>query len=719
MQGSVSYKLGSFEIRPDQNLIVGPDGDLRIEPKAMAVLMQLVAAGGRTVPREEIISNVWPRGYVTDDALNGCISQLRRAFGDNAHEPDYIATVPKLGYRLVQDCVPAAEAPRDAVPRASWPGARHRRTGMAGVALALLFAAVVAWVGLRQVGSSTRHDAVDAHAEKSVAVLPFANLSNDERNAFFAHGMQDEILSNLARVSGLKVISRTSVMKYGSTSRRSMRDIARTLDVNYVIEGSVQRIGDKVRVTAQLIDARRDAHLWADHYDRKITDVFAIESDIAARIAEQLRARLTPTERAAMMQAPTSDLQAYELYDRARYVLVWNIANGADNGWRQRIRLLKQATRRDPQFALAWSAMARAYSELSAFADSPDDDLAKARQAIDTALRLQPDLEDAHRELARYYHAKGNSQRAYDMLVVMSQKWRNDPEIFRLMGRIDFEENRWNRALAHLRKAVALDPRNGEYTHYLQLVYRLTHRYDEGLRYVADAYSREPQYPAWRWLYLAQYKLDMGDPTGARKDLAKLPIGFVPTGAVMLARYRADLYLRDYAGARRVLAATPKKWAMYMYAGTPPDSMQDGVLARLQGKPDKARAIFARALASVPDRYADVARNKPQVLTESAQLHAELGQTRMAKSEAMQALQSLPAHSFMRQQLIIDQARVLTLSNQPELALQKLDSIAGKPYGPTYGDLRFNPAWDTLRALPGFQPLLARVKPAPGSSVSP
>ena len=293
MDAEVRFILGSFEVRPDQNVIVGPEGEQRLEPKAMGVLLELAAAEGRTVTREELVRAVWPQQFVTDDALNGCVSQLRRALSDDAHAPRLIATVPKVGYRLVQPCIPLGpEKSQSAVPAEASPSTgsetaadhipspagRPSRLLVAGLIAAVLALAVGTWYVLR--GSRSPGDGTaPLLIEKSVAVLPFTNLSDDEANAFFARGMQEEILSDLARLADLKVISRTSVMKYQGSSGRSMRDIARTLGVTYVIEGSVQRVGDRIRVTAQLIDAPRDMHLWADHYDRQVTDVFAIQSE--------------------------------------------------------------------------------------------------------------------------------------------------------------------------------------------------------------------------------------------------------------------------------------------------------------------------------------------------------------------------------------------------------------------------------------------------------
>ena len=198
--------------------------------------------------------------------------------------------------------------------------------------------------------------------QKSIAVLPFENLSKDEENASFAGGVQDEILTDLAKVADLKVISRTSVMKYKSDSERNLREIAKALGVSYVVEGSVQRAGERVRVSAQLIDARNDTHLWAEHYDRDFADIFALQNEIAQQIAEQLKANLSPAEKAAIAERPTADPVAYAYYTKAREIDIYSNWEGAENekAAKQKVELLEKATQRDPNFALAYCALAKA-----------------------------------------------------------------------------------------------------------------------------------------------------------------------------------------------------------------------------------------------------------------------------------------------------------------------------------------------------------------------
>ncbi|PYL51844.1 MAG: hypothetical protein DMF33_09590, partial [Verrucomicrobia bacterium] len=241
---------------------------------------------------------------------------------------------------------------------------------------------------------------------KSIAVLPFENLSTDQANAFFADGVQDEILTDLAKVADLKVISRTSVMQYKNAATRNLREIAQQLGVAHVLEGSVQRAGKRVRVSAQLIDARTDAHLWAEHYDRDLADVFAIQSEIAKAIADQLQAKISPSEKAAIEKAPTTDLAAFDLYERAK--ALWADVTDplhAKQKLPQAAQLLDEAVARDPQFLLAWCLLSRVHGALYWTGhDHTPARLDLANAAVQTALRFQPEAGEAHRALATYYY---------------------------------------------------------------------------------------------------------------------------------------------------------------------------------------------------------------------------------------------------------------------------------------------------------------------------
>ena len=259
------------------------------------------------------------------------------------------------------------------------------------------------------VASAAPNESKSIINSKSIAVLPFENLSEEKANAFFTDGVQDEILTYLAKIADLKVISRASVMQYKSGAPRKLREIAQQLGVANVVEGSVQRSGNRVRVNAQLVDARNDAHLWAQTYDRDLVDVFAIQSEIAKAIAEQLQAKLSPSEKKAIEQPPTTDLAAFDLYSRAKSILFTaNFSATNDPDLRKAIELLDEAVKRDPSFFDAYCQLALAHEQLYATRgfDHTPARLALAEAAVQAATRLRPDAAETHLARAQYLYLR-------------------------------------------------------------------------------------------------------------------------------------------------------------------------------------------------------------------------------------------------------------------------------------------------------------------------
>ncbi|HSP46339.1 MAG TPA: FlgO family outer membrane protein, partial [Chthoniobacterales bacterium] len=299
--------------------------------------------------------------------------------------------------------------------------------------------------------------------EKSIAVLPFENLSANQENSFFADGVQDEILTNLAKVADLKVISRTSVMQYRNTTSRNLPEIAQALKVAHVLVGSVQRASNRVRVTAQLIDARTDTHLWAEHYDRPLDDVFAIQSEIAKTIVEQLRAKLSAGEKAAIEQPPTINLEAYDYYNQAKAIIATS-AFGAGFGDKlaEAARLLDQAVTKDPNFVFAYCDLAGVH-DFAYFSgvDHTPARLALAEKAVQNALRLRPDSGEAHLAQAQhFYQGYLEYEKALTELTIASRTLPNDPRVFELTGYIIRRQGRHEEGLRNLQHALELDPRN-------------------------------------------------------------------------------------------------------------------------------------------------------------------------------------------------------------------------------------------------------------------
>ena len=300
-------------------------------------------------------------------------------------------------------------------------------------------------------------------SQKSIAVLPFENRSEDKANAYFTDGVQDEILTNLSRIADLKVISRTSVLQYKSGVARNLREIAQQLGVANVVEGSVQRSGNRVRVNAQLVDARNDAHLWAQTYDRDLADVFAIQSEIAKAIADQLQAKLSPNEKKAIEQPPTTDLAAFDLYSHAKSLLLTAFLSAtSEPDLRKAIELLDEAVKRDPSFFDAYCQLAYAHEFLyTVRVITLPPGLRWLKLLVQAATRLRPDAAETHLARAQYlYYGLRDYAGALAELEIARRALPNDPRLFELTGYILRRRGQQEEGLQNLQRAVELDPRN-------------------------------------------------------------------------------------------------------------------------------------------------------------------------------------------------------------------------------------------------------------------
>jgi serine/threonine protein kinase len=556
-----------------------------------------------------------------------------------------------------------------------------------------------------------QHSATDRAPEKSIAVLPFDNLGAGEQDAYFAAGIQDEILSHLAKVADLKVISRTSVMQYKSADARNLREIGRVLGVAHVVQGSVQRIANRVRVSAQLIDTRTDAHLWAETYDRELADVFDIQGEIAQRIAEQLRAKISPVEKASIVQPPTTNLTAYTLYTEAKALGAW-----ADwHDWRQTspqvLELLQEATRRDPNFVLAYCSLAKAYGHSHVqghFAGYETESIDKLwKQAIDNAIRLGPDMGESHLALARYHLFLGNLRAAREEMVIARRLLPNDSEALFIAARIDRRQSRWHDSLRNVRKAYELDPHNGEIIIWTSEHYRLIRRYTEGEQFARQAMASMPEITSSLYIQVAEFKLAEGDPRAAQDILARVPLKI---GAST--RFEAALYLRDYDMAEQVIAATSADEVEIAFDGKPPHSLANGQLAKARGDNKAAQEAFLGARQDWEDPNAHRRRDE-MYFSEIALLDAGLGRKEEAIREAGRAVALVPISedALNGEELMYNLALVYAWTGERTLAIEKLKLLAEIPSDLSYGDLRLNPCWDSLRGDPRFEQIVGLLKP--------
>ena len=544
--------------------------------------------------------------------------------------------------------------------------------------------------------------------EKSVAVLPFENRSDDKHNAYFAAGVQDEVLTNLAKIADLKVIGRTSVMHYESGSPRDLREIGQALGVTHILEGSVQRVANRVRVNAQLIDARSNAHLWAETYDRDLADVFSIQSEIAQKIADRLRSKLSPAEKASIAERPTSDLRAYQLYTEAKAIWDWD-SNIKQTATRQ-IELLEEAIRRDPKFALAYCDLARAHGAM--YFAGERKHLQMMKEAADAAVRLRPDLPEAHFALARSCFLIRDFNQARAELTVARRGLPNNAEALLLTARIDRRENRWEEALAGARKASDLDPRDGQISLWVCETLDQMRRYGECNQALHQALTRMPEMANFLQAHLADLKLDEGDPAAAWSILTQIPQDFRFSEEPWIARFTAALYLHDYDEASRAIAVTPANFNPAAFIGQPPQSWADGQIARARGDKQKAHEAFAAARQSFDTTWGSD-RKDESYFAQVALFDAGLGRKEEAIREAKHAVELMPIakDSWIGPGLVGNLALVYAWTGEQDLAIEQLESVAKIPFGPSYGDLRFNPCWDSLRGNLRFEKMVASLTP--------
>jgi serine/threonine-protein kinase len=552
--------------------------------------------------------------------------------------------------------------------------------------------------------------------EKGIAVLPFSNLSDNKEDAYFAEGMQDEILTVLAKAADLKVISRTSVMQYKDEARRNLREIARALGVAHVVEGTVQRVGDRIRVSAQLIDARSDSHLWAQHFDRPFTDVFAIQTELAGQIVNQLKARLSPAEKAAMEVRPTSDLPAYDLFVRARQMLGASSfgVQGTQNLF-SAAQLLGEAVKRDPAFFLAYCRLASVHDQIYLSGlDRTSVRLALADSAIQSALRLRPDAGETHLALAEHrYCCYLDYNGASEQLKVARQLLPNEPLVFELGGYIDRRQGRWNESIQNLQRALELDPRNANVLQQIALSYGYLRRFAEKARVLEHALALEPDNASIR---IARADVEVA----WRADLKPLQetieqiINQDPSAITGIADdcFFVALCERDQAAMQRALNVMPE----HGY------SNGSVVFSRAwcEGLAARVRNDFANAKKAFTEARGDnekILRDKPdnvEALSVLGMIDAGLGNKEQAIEEGKRAVALLPVSkdSINGALLLQNLAVIYAWTGEGELASRQLELIVEIPNDVSYGSLKLHPMWDPLRGDPRFEKIVASLAPA-------
>jgi len=550
---------------------------------------------------------------------------------------------------------------------------------------------------------------------KSIAVLPFENLSDEKENAYFADGVQDEILTGLSRVADLKVISRTSVIQYKTGAKRNLREIGAALGVAHVLEGTVQRAGGRVRVNAQLIDARTDSQLWAERYDRDVADVFAIESELAGKIVAQLQAKISPSEKEAIEQKPTADLVAHDLYIRAKTLIDTSaFSTPLLESLSEAVRLLNQAIERDPAFALAYYQLVQAHDQLYfGGIDHTPARLAMADAAIQSLARLRPNSGEAHLALAEHlYWGYLDYDHAREELKLAQQSLPNEPLSFEILGFIDRRQGRWAESTKNLERAIELDPQNVGFLKQLADSYVCLRQYADAERVLDRAIAVAPKDSSMR-AFRALIELDWhADPHPLSSTIREIIAE--DSGE---SQNIADLWLkvslceRDFDGASRALAALPMAGCYDDFIPFP-RSWCEGVAAQMKGDKAAADAAFTTARNEAAKLIADHP-DYPEALCVLGMADATLGNKEDGIREGQRAVELLPiSKNAIEGALLIKYLAVIyAWTGQRNLACEQLTVAAKLPGFLSYGELRLHPYWDPLRGDPRFEKIVASLAP--------
>ncbi len=585
-----------------------------------------------------------------------------------------------------------------ATPTISAPGAHRRRNLIMLIATGVVVSAAAGFFLLPRVSARK--------IDKSIAVLPFQNLSDEKENAYFADGMQDDILTNLSKIRDLKVISRMSVMSYRGNGTRNAREIGKALGVATLLEGSVRRVGNRVRVNVQLINANNDEHIWAEDYDRDLTDVFAIQTDLAQKIASALQAKLSPNEKARLDDRPTQNPDAYLLFIQAH-----DYANRPDMFRDTSLKaeqLFEQATKLDPNFAAAFAGLSMVESWAYHSFDPLPARREKARSAANEALRLQPDLPEAHLALGfSYYYGDRDYERALAEFEVAKRGLPNEAQAYMAIGAIQRRQGRWAESTANLEKAAELDPKNSSVLLNLGYNYMATRNFEAADKIFDRGIEAAPESFGSRALKSEVAIRWKGDISVAEKELASVPPGVDPQGLVTLGRAGVLTLQRKFKEALQVIQQFRGETLLLGASTTCPKASLEGTLylylddkVNAHSAFERARIIAERLVRESPD---DAARHGQLGL-----ILAGLGQKDAAIAEGKRAVELLPESqdAFDGPEATAVLAQIYAWTGEHDQAFGLLDHLLVVPNGITVPGLKLDPVWDRLRNDPRFQTLI-------------
>jgi TolB-like protein/Tfp pilus assembly protein PilF len=582
-----------------------------------------------------------------------------------------------------------------ATPTPAVPGSHRRRNIIMLVVTGVIISAAAGFFLLPR---------VSAHkCDKSIAVLPFENLSDEKENAYFADGIQDDVLTNLSKVGDLKVISRTSVMPYRGKAS-NVREIGKALGVGAILEGSVRRIGNRVRVNVQLINASTDEHMWAEDYDRDLTDVFAIQTDLAQQIVRELQAKLSPIEKAQIERRPTENSEAYLAFMQGNEMC--HRPDRFRSNTEKAEQLFEKATKLDPNFAGAFAALAWVHDWNYHDFDPTPARKEKARAAAVEALRLQPNLPEAHLAMGfYYYYCERDYQSALNEFAIAKLSLPNSPEVYMAIGAIERRQGKWKESTANLERAAALSPKDAWVLQNLGSNYYANRNFEAAEKIFDRAIEAAPQSLGPR-AEKAKLVVDWkGDLSVMEKELGQVPAGIDPDGLVTFSRMQLLLFQRKFNDALALLQQSPQNTFHY---DKPRELFEGAIYTFLNNKEkalsafERARPIAEKALSESPD---DASRHVTLAL-----ILAGLGEKELAIAEGKRAVQLLPESqdAFDGPKTTVALAEIYALTGESDRALELLDRSLSTPNGVTVPVLRLDPIWDPLRSDPRFQALIDR-----------
>ncbi|PYS70689.1 MAG: hypothetical protein DMF73_12385 [Acidobacteria bacterium] len=559
------------------------------------------------------------------------------------------------------------------------------------------------------------HAPVGGVAERSVAVLPFESLSADPEEAFRAVGVQDQIRNDLAKIADLKVISRNSVMQYRPEVKRNLREMADALGVAYAVEGSVQRAADRVRVSAQLINARTGTRIWRKSYDSALDDVFAIESKIVKAVADELGAKLSAAEKETIEEKPTDKPLAYERYIRAGILLdgIALDARSADLRY-QAVHLLELAVAQDSKFLLAYCRLGFTHQGLyfNGYDHTPLR-LARATEAVEAALRLGPDRGESHLAAGLlYYYCYRDYDRARSELAIARRLLPNEPLIFATLGWIDRRQGRWQDHLRNVNRALELDPRNVFILHQVAGTYQILRRYNNLVATFDRALAVTPNDAVARVARgLAELDANATVQPGQVAVQQVLANGSADGVKIVDRWFNIALCARDANDAKRALGSMLQEGITWGANVRTPRSFCEGLAAREFGDNEAAMNAFADAreeMETVLKKQPDYA----EAMSVLGMIDAALGRKEEAIREGRRAVELLPVTKDVMTgpELVRNLALIYAWTGEKELALDQIAAALQGPGPITYGQLRLHPWWDAIREDPRFDKLVEEAK---------